>query len=271
MKPLDQPIAIGRTAEVYAWENGQVLKLYRDWCPANWVDYEARICRLVNEAGIPSPKVGDIVEIDGRRGILYERVDGMEMLNAMSRNPLKLVECARALARLHLVMNQSAGGDLPLMSGRLNHDIRAAKALPEDLRQRALDALAVLPDGDRLCHGDFHPGNVILTSRGPVVIDWMTASQGNPAADVARTRLLLGIGDPPNRGPRRWLILTGRSLFVRNYLSAYREAAPEVVEQSDAFLPVMAAARVNEEITPEREKLFRMVRGELDNRTITHP
>ena len=35
--------------------------------------------------------------------------------------------------------------------------------------------LDTLPDGQRFCHGDYHPGNVILTKAGPIVIDWMTA------------------------------------------------------------------------------------------------
>ena len=262
MTTIDRPFAVGRTAEVYAWEDGQVLKLYRDWCPANWVDYEARIGRLVNEAGIPSPKVGDIVEVNGRRGILYQRVDGMDMLPALSRNPLKLVEYARMLARLHLEMHRCAGGDLPPMRGKIEHAIRSAKALPDGLRERALQTLVALPDGDRLCHGDFHPGNVILTGSGPMIIDWVTAAKGHPAADVARTRLLFTVGDPPNKGFARWLILTGRGLFLSAYLRAYRAAAPEIVAQSDAFLPVMAAARLNENIAPEQEQVLKMARGE---------
>jgi hypothetical protein len=49
---------------------------------------------------------------------------------------------------------------------------------------------------------------------------------------------------------------------MRAYLGSYRAAAPEIVEQSEAFLPVMAAARINEEIAPEREKVLKMARGE---------
>jgi uncharacterized protein (TIGR02172 family) len=261
MPPLNQRIAVGRTAEVYAWENNQVLKLFRDWCPPDWVDYEARICRLVNDAGVPSPRVGDIIEVDGRRGILYERVDGLEMLAAMSRDPLKIVEYARMLACLHVEMHRCAGGDLPSMSVRTAGAIHAAKALPGDLRERSIKTLAALPDGDRLCHGDFHPGNVILTSRGPLIIDWMTAAQGHPAADVARTRLLCTVGDPPQGGLVRLMVLAARGVFRSEYLKAYRAAAPEIVEQSEAFLPTMAAARLNEEIAPEREQVLRMARG----------
>jgi hypothetical protein len=74
MKPLGQPFAVGRTAEIFAWEEGTILKLYRDWCPANWVEHEAHIALVVNQAGIPAPTVGDILSVEGRRGIVYERV-----------------------------------------------------------------------------------------------------------------------------------------------------------------------------------------------------
>jgi aminoglycoside phosphotransferase (APT) family kinase protein len=56
---------------------------------------------------------------------------------------------------------------------------RVAEA-PDLLRTAALDRLRRLPAGDRLCHGDFHADNVVLTRRGAVVLDWMTAVRGHP-------------------------------------------------------------------------------------------
>ena len=37
--PLDQPIAVGRTAEIYAWGEGRVLKLTRPDFPAHLAEY----------------------------------------------------------------------------------------------------------------------------------------------------------------------------------------------------------------------------------------
>lgn len=65
--------ARGRTAEVYAWGDQQILKLYFSEFPSHWVDYELKIARVVQDAGLPSPKVGEIVEVNGRRGLVYER------------------------------------------------------------------------------------------------------------------------------------------------------------------------------------------------------
>src|SRR5512138_225427 len=102
------PIARGRTAEIYAWDDRHILKLYRDWCPSHWVDYEARIARAVHESGVPSPAAGEIVEVDGRRGLIYERLEGPSMLQEMSSHPWTLLRCARSLAQLQVEVNQQS-------------------------------------------------------------------------------------------------------------------------------------------------------------------
>ncbi|MFC2013409.1 phosphotransferase family protein [Chloroflexota bacterium] len=57
--------------------------------------------------------------------------------------------------------------------------------MPSRVKEVVLEALEQLPDGSAVCHGDFHPRNIIISSRGPVIIDWANATQGNPLADVA--------------------------------------------------------------------------------------
>src|SRR6266508_6918087 len=106
MTTLSTSIAQGRTAEIYAWDDRHILKLYRDWCPSNWVEYEARIARAVYEGGIPSPAAGEIVEMDGRRGLIYERLEGISMLQDLNARPWTFLKHARALAKLHVKINQ---------------------------------------------------------------------------------------------------------------------------------------------------------------------
>lgn len=63
--PLSAPIALGFTAEIYAWKDGQVLKLYKSEISRDTVEYEARLTRTVHATGLPVPAVGEIIEIDG--------------------------------------------------------------------------------------------------------------------------------------------------------------------------------------------------------------
>ena len=55
----------------------------------------------------------------------------------------------------------------------------------------ASERLAELPHGDRLLHGDFHPGNVVISRGREVIVDWTNAARGHVLADVAWTCLLI--------------------------------------------------------------------------------
>jgi hypothetical protein len=255
------PIAQGRTAEIYLWDDQHVLKLYRDWCPPDWVEYEARIARAIYEAGIPSPAAGEIVEVNGRRGLICERIEGISMLQDMNTRPWLLWKHARSLAELQVQINQKSIHGLPSYKDRLRYDISNSAHLGADIRNKALAALEILPDGENVCH---HPGNVILTKARPIVIDWMTACSGSPWTDVARTSLLLSIG-PKGAGklvsPLLRMII---KLYHWMYLSRYHALVPESKNELNRWGPVIAAARLNEDILPEREALIKMVKEGLN-------
>jgi len=79
MKELGFPIAYGRTAEIYPWPNNRVLKLFFDWFPRESIQYEARLAEVVHRSGLPVPAVGEMVVVNGRTGLIYERVAGMAL------------------------------------------------------------------------------------------------------------------------------------------------------------------------------------------------
>ena len=260
---LSAPIAEGRTAEIYEWDDGQVLKLYHDWCPPHWVEDESKVARAIHEAGIPSPAVGEILEVNHRRGLVYERVTGRSMLQEITTRPWTFRKHARLLAELHTQINQLSISGLRSYNDGLMYSIQRAPHIDDNLRDQVLEHLSTLDDGDRVCHGDFHPGNVLLTDRGPIVIDWMTARRGNPWADVARTNLLLSIG-AKSAGNQvkpvvRWLV----GAYRRMYLDHYSRLNPTHSNELTQWMPVIAAARLDEQIESEREALLAMVREGL--------
>lgn len=265
MKELkSSPIAQGRTAEIYLWDDGHVLKLYRDWCPSDWVEYEATVARAIHAAGIPSPAMGEILEVNGRRGLIYERLKGISMLQDMNARPWRLIKHARSLADLQIQINQKSISGLPSYKDRLRFDISRSAHLSPVLREKALAALDILPDGENVCHGDFHPGNVILTNAGPVVIDWMTASSGSPWTDVARTSLLMSIG-PKGAGKLvSPIVRIAITLYRWLYLHHYHALIPDTKNEASRWAPIIAAARLNEDIPPERNTLIEMVKEGLN-------
>ncbi len=258
----------GRTAEVFEWGDGsprsaaegegQVLKLFRDWYPAEDVRFEAQVARTVHATGLAVPAVGDVIEVEGRWGIVYERVDGVSMLQRLISKPWAVARFARLLAKLQAAMHSRTAPELPSQRRRLERRIQAAKPLPPDLKDAALRALARLPDADVICHGDFHPDNVLMTARGSVIIDWIDATRGHPLADVARTSLIMRLGGLPPGAARRWLIQALRALFHTAYLRRYFQLRPGSRQLLAAWQVPVAAGHLEEGIV-EEERLVALV------------
>jgi aminoglycoside phosphotransferase (APT) family kinase protein len=100
----------------------------------------------------------------------------------------------------------------------------------------------------------------MITAHGPIIIDWMTATRGNPLADVARTLLLLTISKPQTI-IEQLIIRFARRIFVSGYLKRYCELRPYDDDQLAAWQPIIAAARINENIAGERERLLAVAGG----------
>jgi len=265
MPPLSNPLAIGRTAQVFAWQEGQVIKLFHDWVPEDWITHEFRVARLVHASGLDVPYViGEIVEVDGRRGICYQRLNGDSMMQHITAHPLSVFTQAGLLGKLHANMHARQGIGLPSQREKLKYKIRDAEPLPDYLKEAALQALEKLPDGDSVCHGDFHPGNILMTTRGPVVIDWTDASCGNPLSDVARTQVLLSSAQLPLNSLLGLLVKLGRNRMINAYAHEYFQSSHLDRSQLKAWIPVVAAARLNEQIPEENERLLTIVRQGLN-------
>jgi uncharacterized protein (TIGR02172 family) len=256
---LGKPIAFGRTAEIYAWKEGQVLKLFFDWFPTEAIEYEAQVAQRVYASGIPSPKPGELLTLAGRRGLVYERLDGPTMLNIFEKQPWQVKTLARRFAELHVEMHAITTTEPPSQHARLQRKIQEAKPLSETLRQAALQALAALPEGASLCHGDFHPGNILMTAKGPVVIDWIDVTIGHPLADFARTALLVRYGALPPATPLGLVVRWGRNTFYKTYHQRYFELSKLNPADLEAWIPVVAAARLSEDIQSEESALLTIV------------
>lgn len=253
MNALGSPIAYGATAEIYPWDDGQVLKLFFDWFGRANIEYEARVARAVHASGLPVPAVGEIVELNGRSGLIYERVAGASLFEVMPSQPWTILRYGRRMAEMHVEMHTNPlQPDIPRQRQRLVRKINQAKPLPDDLRTRILAALEKMPDGNQLCHNDYHPGNVMASPTGETIIDWIDASLGNPQADLARSSIIaLGAAasSQTQNVVEKWMVRLFHSVYLRHYFAL----RPEAREEYGRWLPIVAAARLSENI-PEVEQ-----------------
>jgi hypothetical protein len=184
------------------------------------VEQEARISRQVAQTGLQVPAVGGVIEVHGRAGILFERVAGPTLVQRFMTQPWTLPSALRAFTDLHLAMHAQTLPDLPAQRDQLIRLIHQATAAPEAIRQAALQGLEHLPDGSSLCHGDFHPENVLMT---------------------------------------RWLIGSARLVVHTAYLRRYLRRRPALATDLAPWRLPIAVARLGEGIAEEREPLVHLI------------
>ncbi len=259
-------ICQGNTAEVFLWDETTILKLFRDDFPLELILTEFDVAFRIASDLLFAPKAFGVVEYKNRYGILYEKIDGKDMIADMLHKPYKLRVYSKALAETHAKIHNSTV-DLGLdIKSKLSININAAEDLTEQEKGKIIAYIKTLPDGNALCHFDFHPGNVMIKDNEFYVIDWMTACNGNAAADAARTYLLLNYGELLYVNSFVKLIAHIVEKHIgKVYLRQYKKLTGVTDAEIQKWLLPIAAARLIEWI-PETEKikLIKFIKKELD-------
>jgi aminoglycoside phosphotransferase (APT) family kinase protein len=236
-------LAAGNVAEVFEW-GSRVVKLYRSAARKPTAFREAAIHAAVEAMGLPVPAVWGVQQVGDRWGIVFDRINAQSFAERMRGDLSAVPARVETLARLHARIHAHPARQLGNLKSRLATNIARAELLDESRKQILLNGLAGMPDGDRLCHGDFHPINVLGEISRPVVIDWPDACSGNPGADVCRSYLLLKLR---------------AEAIAEPYLDAY--CAVNNMQRASilGWLPYVAAARLSEDVPGDFERLLEIV------------
>ena len=172
-----------------------------------------------------------------------ERVPGVPLLAAgwlgLDR---VLVDLQLRLHALDAAPLRRALGDEATFDGYLD-------SLARRIDRAALAGLAPLlgwlrerrPPDDTLavCHGDFHPQNVLVEHGAATgVLDWPNALVADPVFDVASTLGILRfvpVGLVSTSRPLRWLARVGQPLLAARYLAGYRRRRVIPTERLDYY------------------------------------
>lgn len=258
-------IAQGNTADIYLTGDNRIIKLFRKEMHPNAIRHEFTVSRIVKRVVKECPEAYQMVELYGRTGILYERIIGTDMLKLLLSSLWKFGRYTKQIAAYHHMIQKDIGPVLWSVKEKLRNDISVGEDLTREEKSIVLDYLDELPDGNVLCHFDFHPGNIIIRDGKPVIIDWMTACRGDRCADAARTVLLLSYAEVPNSTRFvRWIIRRGQKSICRGYRKEYMRLTGINWQDIERWILPVAAGRLME-WTPEGEKraLLELVRNKI--------
>lgn len=264
-------VGAGRTAEVFEHGDKTIVKLYlEDFSPAA-VEQEYRVSSYVyNQGSVRTPRPAGLIEAEGRRGIVFQQIHGRSLLGQISGQPWRVSVYAKQLAALHYQLHQLEGSpELGQHKEQLHRQIVAAPMLTMEEKTAVLEHLQRLPEGGRLCHGDFHPDNVLIDADGAWIIDWMNGISGNPAADAARSVLLFSMGAMPPGSSFTARVVTGfiRQKLTKVYIREYLRLSGRSYAEINAWVLPVAAARLIEGVpAAEKEQLAKEIRRRLRSR-----
>jgi Phosphotransferase enzyme family len=215
---------------------------------------------------VPRPAVDEVVEGSGLAATCWRRVVAIDQ-------PVDWTAVGGIVRRVHELTPDDVPVGYPLPSpvtfpwwdfDSIRDEVAA------DLDPGALAGLdteierhrdwVVLADTDAVvCHGDVHPGNVLMTVDGPVLLDWDLLCVANPAWDHA---MLLTLAE--RWGGDRAVYPAFATGYGRSYVGDPAACAFAAMRNVAATLMRVRAARSDPAARDEAERRLRFWRGDAD-------
>ncbi|MDR2485473.1 MAG: aminoglycoside phosphotransferase family protein [Treponema sp.] len=240
-------IAEGASAGVYVDDNHRLIKLFKDSFPKERIQKEARNQKTLYEMGLPVPKVFEITALNGRYALVMEYIRGTTLgekiikntgyVNGITieQNLSEETDSIHTIIDLQIKVHSVTLQEFPLMKEKLTEQINRVNDLNEKQKGIILKKLDPMRFRNNVCHGDFHPFNVIETDKGGIIIlDWADAAIGNPEADIYRTYMIIELHQPET---------------AEKYLEIYCNKTGADKEEILHYEPILMTARLSETIT----------------------
>lgn len=234
-------IAERKTKTVYR-DNDKTIKLFVENYSKSNILNEALNQARVEETGLNVPKLLEVTKMDDRWALVSEHIEGRSLQEIMDENPEKLEEYMELFVNLQLKVLAQRAPMLNKLKDKMQRKI-AETDLNATMKYDLNTRLESMPKNNQICHGDFNPSNIIIKPDGiPYVIDWAHVTQGNGAADAARTYLLFN--------------LDGKKEEAEIYLRKFSEKSNTEKRLIQKWIPIVAAAHLSK--ASEEERAFLM-------------
>ena len=241
---LDRVIAV-RTAKTVYRDGDLCVKVFNEDFSKADVLNEALNQARIEETGLNIPKIHEVTKIDGKWAIVSDFIEGKTLQQMMDDDPDKKDEYLDLFVDLQLTVLSKTCPLLNKLKDKMNQKISMAE-LDATTRYDLHTRLNGMPKHNKVCHGDFNPSNIIIAKDGtPYIIDWSHATQGNGAADAARTYLLF------------WL--KGDTETAKQYLELFCKKSDTAKQYVQKWMPIVAASQSVKGNETEREFLLSWV------------
>lgn len=197
----------------------------------------------VEDTGINMPKIHEVTKVDGKWAIVSDFIEGKTLAQLMEENPDKTDEFIDKFVDIQIEILSKRSPLLTDLRDKMQRKVSSTE-LDATTRYELHTRINSMKKHNKVCHGDFVPSNVIITPVGDAyVIDWAHVTQGNGAADAAKTYLML--------------TLNGKEDLAKKYLKTYCAKTDTAKQLVQLWMPIVAASQSVKGIPEEQELLNR--------------
>ena len=248
---IGKMIGRGNTAEIFEWEEGKVIKLFHEGYSVDAVEKEFRNASAVANFEFDQPKLYGRADYENRNGIVYERINGITLLDYIMQEE-NLDTSGKILAEVHKKLLSNKVHGVYRHKDILKYNIETITDMNQESKNDILKLLSELPDAETLCHGDFHPGNILIQQDKYMIIDWMNVCSGHPYSDVARTIYLIEMTPVPGEIEDKESFMQMKKAMGDTYLR-YMEIDRQEIEK---WLILISAAQINDGVSEEERQII---------------
>jgi len=186
-----QLIAQGGEANIYNIGNDKILRVIRN-AKGKVFGTEKQLFQILKENHINVPTIYEYVETENMSAQVMQKIVGNTMLEQMQQHPLKMAQETRKIAAMHVhILDIHSDCQLHSIEDMFNYFISQPPRCDKKLIDFASSIIKELPIDNYICHGDFHPGNILIQNDTYYIIDWSGAYHSNYLSDIAHTYLLM--------------------------------------------------------------------------------
>ncbi len=237
---LETVIAKRATKTLYR-DGDKTIKLFDENYSKADVLNEALNQARVEETDLNIPRLHEVTKIDGKWAIVLDYIEGKTLEQLIEEEPKNKKKHIEMLVDIQMQIHTKRVPLLTRIKDKMNRKIDQTD-LDATTRYELHTRLASMPKHNKVCHGDLDASNIIITPDGtPYVIDWAHVTQGNAAADAARTYLLY--------------CLKGDTESAEFYLDTFCKKSDTAKQYVQKWMPIVAASQSVKGIKEEQELL----------------
>lgn len=240
-------IGHGACGECFRIDDETIVKLYYPHVSEDEIEREKALAKKAFVLGIPTAISYDIIECDGRKGVVYELIKSKTLAELIRDNPDKKEEYLDKYVEVCKKMATISTDDPDILSFKdiNDDDIKKIVGISDEQRDYLHKFISLVPDGDNCIHGDLNINNIMVENGECVLIDMGELSKGIYLWEISRIIFSMHCANTKPGEMNGFYKMTSEEVedlynsFILKYFGCELEEAIKTIPNGEWLMPLV--------------------------------